>query len=155
MYTFKKNERLGNFRLRSLLFSKGRHFFQHPFRIVYLCVPGEDIPAIFRHRKVFSKSGVFHYQAKCLIGVSGRQVKKAVSRNRIKRLVKEAYRKNKSQFYSFLEEKEARCLLAIMYSANKEMEYDDIERSLIRSLQKLRQEIGSHGLDDLQTLTQN
>ncbi len=155
MYTFKKNERLGNFRLRSLLFSKGRHFFQHPFRIVYLCVPGKDIPEIFGHQKVFAQSGMFHYPAKCLIGVSGRQVKKAVSRNRIKRMVKEAYRKNKSQFYSFLEEKEARCLLALMYTANKEMEYDDIERSLIRSLQKLRQEIGSDGLDDLQTLTQN
>ncbi len=153
MYTFKKNERLGNFRLRSLLFRKGRHFFQHPFRVVYLCLPREDIPMIFQHRKVFPKNGLFPYPAKCLIGVSGRRIKKAVGRNRVKRLVKEAYRKNKSPFYSFLEQKEARCLFALIYAADKEMGFDDIESSLQKSLHRLQEEIESGGLDGLHALT--
>lgn len=79
----------------------------------------------------------FDYPAKCLIGASKRQLKKAVHRNRAKRLTKEAYRKNKSTLYAFLHTKDCVVLLALIYSAGKLLPYDVVENSLQDVLQRL------------------
>lgn len=136
MHTFKKNERLANHRLQSLLFCEGNHFFTYPFRVQWICLSKERAEAyVPADKKINSRH--FDYPAKCLIGASKRQLKKAVHRNRAKRLTKEAYRKNKSAFYAFLNTKDFVVLLALIYSASKLLPHDAVEKSLQNVLQRL------------------
>ncbi|TVR41371.1 MAG: ribonuclease P protein component [Bacteroidia bacterium] len=148
MHTFRKNERLGNYRLNSILFSKGKHFFQYPFRVTYFCMPEDSSRKIFSGREI-PPGVIFQYPAKCVIGVSKHHVKKATKRNHIKRMVKEAYRKNKSTLYTFLQDRHANCLLALIYVSGKALPFREIEKKVKGVLGKLTEEINEGGLQEL------
>lgn len=75
--------------------------------------------------------------AKCMISVPAKKFKRAVDRNLIKRLIREAYRKNKSGFYAFLEKEDYHCLLAFVYSGNQILSYAELESKITISLHKL------------------
>lgn len=130
MYTFRKNERLCNLRLKSLLFDKGDSFFHYPFRVIYVCVKEKETDLLFPGKEDLPPNGLFHFPAKCLTGVSGKRIKKASQRNRIKRLIKESYRKNKTPLYSFLNNEGLVCLLGLIYTANRPLPYEEVEKSV-------------------------
>ena len=79
--TFKKIEKLKSQKLIEKLFSEGKSVAVYPLRLVYLETTFDDPVKI--------KTGV---------SVSKRNFKTAVARNRIKRLMREAYRLNKSNY---------------------------------------------------------
>lgn len=137
MYTFKKNERLGNHRLQSLLFEQGNAFFQYPFRIQYLFLTKKINEDHLSIEKQHPPGAVFHFPAKCLVSVSKRQLKKAVQRNKVKRLVREAYRKNKNTFYTFLERERYNGVVAFVYTADRILSYNEIEEAVNKSVKKL------------------
>ncbi len=143
MDTFRKSERLANFRLRALLFDKGETFFQYPFRVTYLCVHRDFAGSVFAGKKPVPANGLFPYPVKCMIGVSKRKVAHATGRNRIRRLVKEIWRKNKSPFYAFLNERKSVCMVALNYSLNEEIEMAAMERGLQKCLQRMQDAIAS------------
>ncbi len=145
MQTFRKSERLANFRLRALLFSEGNSFFQYPFRIQWLCFSeNKKIKTYFPYKSV-PKSATFDYPAKCLISVSKRQIRKAVHRNLIKRLIRETYRKNKNHLYAFLNTENMVVLLACIYTANRIMTYAEIEAAMQKAMEKLSQKLKTQG----------
>jgi len=146
MHTFKKNERLGNFRLRQLLFTRGKHFFHYPFRVVWLCFPREELPKVFPGKMIPSNAR-FTYPSKFLVSVPRRNFNKAVHRNRVKRLVREAFRKNKNSFYSFLDRKNACCLLGMIYAGKNMPDYAATMRSVREVLDILAERIDKEGLD--------
>jgi ribonuclease P protein component len=82
-YTFKKSEKLKSKKLIERLFVEGKSVSVFPLRLVYLQTSFEDGVKI--------KAGV---------SVSKRNFKKAVDRNRIKRLLREVYRLNKNQYFN-------------------------------------------------------
>ncbi|MBS4014201.1 MAG: ribonuclease P protein component [Bacteroidetes bacterium] len=160
MQTFKKSERLCNFNLKSILFEKGNSFFSYPFKIQWLIIQNpiekyilnnhiqqytvsDNVTKIiqqqnpsFPHKKI-PQNAFFYYPAKCLISVSAKKFKNATDRNYIKRIIKEAYRKNKSSFYSLLNEKEMFCLIGIIYTGKAVPGHEEIEKKIILSLQEL------------------
>ncbi len=165
MNNFKKSERLCHFRLRDLLFKKGNSFLLYPFRVFYHLLD-HDLEKIFFPRSLMIFEGpaigqppirqrqnpswplkkvpekaLFPYPAKCLVGVSKKNFRLAVKRNKTKRLVKEAYRKNKSSFYSFLEDRDKLCLLGLIYVAPTILSYDEIESKILLILQKIKEEV--------------
>ena len=85
MYTLCKTERLCSKILIEELLKSELSFVKYPFRVVY---------------KISSQKTDF--PARIAISVSKKRFKRAVKRNRIKRLVREAYRLNKTTFYSEL-----------------------------------------------------
>jgi ribonuclease P protein component len=111
--TFPKSERLSSKKIIEELFNKGSSVYLYPFRLIILGKNAEnrDFPQI-------------------LITVPKKNFKKAVDRNRIRRQIKEVYRKNKSTIFS---EKIAimPLYLAIIYSAKEKMEYKELEKKLI------------------------
>lgn len=162
MQGFKKGERLCNFRLRKLLFQYGESFFFYPFRVHYLELEPNLEPLFFADEpfiyvgnaskhvlrarqnpswplRKLPENALFPQAAKCLLSVSGRHFKKAVDRNRLKRQMKEIYRKNKSPFYSFLEERNKLCLIAFIYAAKEKRPYQELSEKIPLSLQKLMQ----------------
>lgn len=82
LLTLGKNERLKSRKQIDQLFSEGKKFTITPFRIFYSYAPGINQNSTFR-----TKLGV---------GVSNKNFKKAVDRNRIKRLIREAWRLQKN-----------------------------------------------------------
>lgn len=76
--TFKKRERLSGKITVNRLFNSGKSFFLHPFLVYYRPVNNAD------------------KQCRVLITVSKRNYKKAVTRNLIKRRIRESYRLIKS-----------------------------------------------------------
>jgi len=141
MYTFRKNERLSNYRLKSLLFDKGDSFYHYPFRVIFLLVRREDADTLLPLKQYPAMSETFQFPAKCLVAVSGKRVKKANKRNRIKRLTKEAYRKNKIPLYSLLEEKGMVCLLGLIYTAKHPISYEEVEKSLASIMATFQEKI--------------
>lgn len=137
MYTFRKNERLANYRLQSMLFENGQSFHHHPLRVQWMLFPEEKLTELFPGTKEHSGNAAFMYPAKLLVSVSKKKIKRATDRNRLKRLVKEAYRKNKNGFYSFLLERQELGLVAMMYTADNVMTYKDIEKAVSEVLKKL------------------
>jgi len=111
-----------------MIFNQGRSFFGYPFKVVYLQVEAET-PAFDE------------FPVKVLFAVSKRQFKKAVHRNRLKRLMRESYRKNKSQLYDFLAENKLQITLAIIYTAKDTMPYLEMEKKIKASLLRLQQDI--------------
>jgi ribonuclease P protein component len=160
-----KEERLCNFTLKKLLFEQGNQFQEYPFRIFWKTID-PNLEKIFFAGSPYFFNGLdklqnpiqklqnpsfpqrkipanayFLQPAKCLTGVPAKQHKSAVKRNRIRRLVKEAYRNNKQELYTFLNEKNCFCILGIIYTAKPVLSYPDIEAKIIVSLQKLFQKI--------------
>ncbi|GAA4268811.1 ribonuclease P protein component [Hyunsoonleella aestuarii] len=80
---YPKEEKLKSKKLIDLLFSEGQSVSAFPLRLVYLNTSFNE--------PVLAKTGV---------SVSKRNFKTAVDRNRIKRLLREAYRLNKSNYFN-------------------------------------------------------
>ncbi|WP_445737300.1 ribonuclease P protein component [Mariniflexile sp.] len=82
-YTFNKKEKLKSKKLIEQLFAEGKSVSAFPLRLVFL-------PTNF-DENVVAKTGV---------SVSKRHFKRAVDRNRIKRLMREVYRLNKTVYFN-------------------------------------------------------
>ena len=78
-----------------------------------------------------------NHPVELLISVSKRNFKRAVDRNRIKRLIREAYRKNKEILYNGLCERDKTLLLGLIYTPKTILKYKDIDRKIILILQRL------------------
>ena len=119
-YTFNKQEKLCSAKQLDILFERGKGFYQSPLRLVYL---EANQPQIF--------------PAQIVITVSKRNFKKAVDRNRIKRLIRENYRLNKSLLYEHLQAKNKNILLGVIFTGKELPEFEEIKLSLVKGLQKL------------------
>jgi ribonuclease P protein component len=122
--TFGKEERLCSKKKIDRLFAEGNSFLIYPFRVTHL----------------FAIENQEEYPIQVLISVSKKKIKKAISRNLIKRRIREGYRKNKSGFSSFLQNKNLNCDMAIVYVASEIIEYSEIEQKIILILQRLQTE---------------
>ena len=101
-FTLGKQERLKSRKIIEQLFGEGKKFMVSSFRIFYLFDEIKYPPLQFG------------------VGISTKNFKKAVDRNRIKRIIKEAYRLQKLPLQEKLKEKKMRLNIFFIYSG-KEM----------------------------------
>ncbi|MDT8392655.1 MAG: ribonuclease P protein component [Bacteroidales bacterium] len=122
--TFKKHERLRSSKMIRLLFAHGNTFLIHPFRVNWL----------IGKQKGLSPASV-------MIGVSRKSFRNASDRNHLKRLCREAYRRNKHSLYKHLEEHELSCNFSIVYIGKSKADYSVIEKKIIILIQRLISEL--------------
>jgi ribonuclease P protein component len=120
-HTFRKHERLKSKKIIEQLFKKGQIIHHYPFKALYL----------------FSQDADLIYPAQIAVSVSKRNFKKAVDRNYIKRKLREAYRKNKNNFYHGLTNSNQKLYFFVIYTAKTDLEYLEIEKSMQLLLNKL------------------
>jgi ribonuclease P protein component len=107
--TLGKTERLKSRKGIQQLFADGRKIVVTPFRVLFL---------------VTAEAGKSSLSFGT--GVSAKNFKKAVDRNRIKRLTREAYRLQKTELKKLLEEKGIHLNLFFIYTAKELPVYQDI-----------------------------
>lgn len=128
MNTFTKEERLSGLKAFETLTKKGNSFFSHPFRITWMASTEEQ-----------------EYPVRIAFGVPKRNFKQAVKRNRIKRLLRESYRKNKHALYEALELKSVKITVMCIYTAKEVPSYAEAEGKIILSLRRLLNAIDGAG----------
>ena len=118
--TLSKNERLCSHLLIEKLFSGGsKSFVSFPIRVVYQQQVDETAPA----------------RTSILISVPKKRFKHAVKRNRVKRQIREAYRKNKSILLDMLEAQNKQLILSFIWLDNKLYSSDEVELKVKKLLQ--------------------
>ncbi|CAA0155765.1 ribonuclease P protein component [Tenacibaculum maritimum] len=120
-FTLGKEERLKSKKLIGRLYSEGKSVKIFPLRMVYL-----------------QANHTSNFPAQIGVSVPKRNFKKAVHRNRIKRLLRETYRKQKYTVYNSLNEP---YVFMISYLAKDEWAYSDIERKMDKLLNSFVSEI--------------
>lgn len=109
-FTFPKKEKLKSQKLIEKLFLEGKAVTSFPLRLLYLKTDFEDGSKI--------KTGV---------SVSKRNFKSAVDRNRIKRLLREAYRLNKPEYFNNITTSYA---FMILYLGKEDTDFDSVNSKL-------------------------
>lgn len=117
---FPKEEKLCSKRDIDELFREGSSHFLYPFRLIFLSTDT-------------SKTS-----PKVVISVPKKQFRKAIDRNRIKRKIREAYRKNKFRIFCESAKIQVPKYLAIVYIGKEEYDYAEIEQKLISILLRLK-----------------
>lgn len=118
-FTFNKKEKLKSEKLIAQLFAKGQTVAVYPLRLVYLNTSFDDGAKI--------KAGV---------SVSKRHFKKAVDRNRIKRLMREAFRLQKSFIFN---NSSAQYAFMILYIGKDGTDFDALNLKMSQLFDKFLQ----------------
>lgn len=120
-YRFPKEEKLKSKKCLELLFSEGNSVSKFPLKLVYIAT---NLP-----KEVLIQAGV---------SVPKRNFKKAVTRNRIKRLMREAYRLHKNDVFNTISTSYA---FMFLYIGKQQPTFEEIEKTMIRLLQKFVEKI--------------
>ncbi len=132
-FTLNKRERIKKRKEIEYLFKEGKVFNVFPLRVFYFFDRDRHSKALEESKeKTFLKVGV---------GVSKRHFKKAVDRNRIKRLVREAYRLQKLPLQNMLKEKGYSLKVFFIYTGKELPEYLLIKEKVATVLSQLQQKI--------------
>jgi ribonuclease P protein component len=118
--TFKKEERLSGLKTFEMLMKHGEEFYQFPFRVKWMFTEAE-----------------MPFPAQVAFAVPKRTFKRAVIRNRIKRILRESYRRNKSFFYEELQNKNRKLRVMLIFTHKAPLELPESDAKIVLTLQKL------------------
>ena len=119
MQTLTKAERLRSRKTISLLFEKGKAINIHPIKLVWTQIPNRE-------------DSILQFG----VAVPKKNFKKAVDRNRLKRQMREAMRKNKLPVKNFLAQKDKPCAMLLVFTGKEAVTYKEIEDKIIVILQR-------------------
>lgn len=123
-HTFGKDERISLQKEIDFLFSEGKSFRVFPLRVIYT------------KQEAIDNKGI-----SILISVPKKKIKRAVHRNRLKRLIREAYRLNKQILTGEEQVQAGRHLIAFLFIGNEVVSYKEIETALIKGLTQLQEKL--------------
>ncbi len=125
--TFPKKEHLKRKKLIDLLFKQGQKVSAYPLLLFYTQAP------LFED--VVIQAG---------FSVAKRNHKLAVTRNRLKRLMREVYRKNKLSFQT----NELTFAFMFIYTGREEVSYIELEKAMLKLISKFNSKV-SAGPEDI------
>lgn len=119
--TLPKSERLCSKKLFDQLFSQSESLAKYPIRLVWTetALPETDGPV------------------QVAFTVPKRKFKRAVDRNRLKRLMREAYRTNKMRLHTVLRSRQKQIALLILYTGKDGADFVEIREKIILTLNRL------------------
>lgn len=140
--TLNKNQRLKSRKTIDALFKNGRSFSVYPFRVLYIIRPFESAAEKKLQIPATAPS------LKAGFSAPSKNFKKAVHRNRIKRLIKEAYRLNQQQLNEYVSLQRIRLDIFFIYTGkdlpDQELVTGKISVVLQQLLKKLNESLPSN-----------
>ena len=118
---FPKYERICKENDVAALFDKGKGVTVYPYRMIYLFRKDESRPATCR----------------LLISVSKKRFHHAFKRNRVKRLIRESWRKNKAPLLEICEKDNISVDVALVYTATVIHSYDEMLNKTKKAIHEL------------------
>lgn len=115
-FTLGKNERLKSRKEIDLVFSEGKSFNVFPYKVHYR---QSDPVAIVGNRKSLTQNKELKTCLQFGIGVSGKLFPRAVDRNQIKRLTREAYRLQKLELQEKILNLNCRLIVFFNYTSKE------------------------------------
>lgn len=122
--TFPKAEHLCGEIRTGRLFAEGKAFIVYPVRVVYKFTEHSDNTPV-----------------KVLVGVPKKRFKRAVKRNRLKRLMREAYRLNKNILTNKCLSSNTYIDVAFNYVSDEEADFATIQEKIKMALQRIADKI--------------
>lgn len=122
-FSFGKAYKLCSLKQIDELFKEGKRLREFPFQFVVQETTKENIP----------------FQV--VVSVSKRNFKRAHDRNLVKRRMREILRMNKAILENKLKETNKQLNIAVIYAHREILEFQQMERKLIKGLHKLTQQI--------------
>ena len=116
-----KKERISGDKRIEFLFAKGDSFMAYPFRVVWL---NEDAVA-------------YNTLASVLVTIPKKRLKRAIDRNRMKRLTREAYRQHKQLLTDRLKGGEMHLEVAFIYVKDELSDFDTVEKGIMKAIREL------------------
>jgi len=126
-FGFGKKEKLKSRRQIDELFAKGKSFTVFPIRVTYQFFPANEGSLL--------QAGVT---------VSKKYFKKAVDRNRIKRLLREAYRLQKNELQEAMKQKGVKGYIFFMYTEKTILAFDPVKEAMDKCLRRLQKTINEN-----------
>lgn len=124
-FTFRKNERVTGVKRIEQLFAGGKSFVAYPLRVVYALRAFDEKQA----------------RVAILTSVPKKRLKKAVERNRIKRLMREAYRLNKHLLDTDFVVRDKGVDIAMVYIKDTVATYSEIEKGVKKALNEMNAQL--------------
>jgi ribonuclease P protein component len=123
--TFRKEEKLCSQKIMGELFLSGSSFLCYPVKIVW------------KKQEMLSSA----FPAQVGFSVTKRLFRHAVDRNRLKRLLRESYRRQKFNLYETLNNTNSRIALMVIYIAKEELPFLKIEPAIAKAIQKINEQL--------------
>ena len=125
-YKLTKEERISSKIEIDRLFTEGNSFIVYPLRVVYI------------ENTSLKEKGV---NVSIMANVPKRKFKRAVKRNHLKRLIKECFRLNKSEFIEKVAGQSKYISIAFLYLSHEEKKFSEIETAMKQALETLSSKI--------------
>lgn len=123
-FSYSKAEKLKSRKQLEAIFREGKSLNAFPVKVFYQLHQQTEQPAV--------KAGV---------GVSSRNFKKAVQRNRIKRFLRECYRKEKEALHTLLQEHKYQLTVFFLYVDREMPQHLQLQEKMPQVLQKLMKQL--------------
>ncbi len=130
--TFKKSERLTSRKIIDKIFAEGNMLKKYPILLKYIAVEFRDEQPL-----------------KVVMSVPKRRIKKASDRNRIKRLMREAYRQNRMPFKEKIKAEGKSLALFFIYNGKENPDFATIEEKIKLILKELSRVLSNESKEEL------
>ena len=120
-FKYPKKEKLTSKIIISKLFEDSQQIYKYPLKLLWI---NTELPA--------------NVPVQSTISVSKKRFKKAVTRNLLKRRMREAFRLNKNDLYNQLSIDNKQIAVMIIYQNNDILPYSTIEKSIINLFSELQ-----------------